>query len=63
MSRFTLGEGKVALRVLARHDHPREEQTYTVTMVQRQGGPHDGYWMCESIICDGLEWDGSIISW
>lgn len=37
VSRFSLGEGKAALRVLARHEAPLEEQTYTITMIQVGG--------------------------
>jgi hypothetical protein len=58
-----LGEGKAALRVLARHDAPLEEATYTITLVQRQGGPYDGYYFTESVICDGISWDNVITSW
>jgi hypothetical protein len=124
IGRFQLGEGKCALRVLARHDAPLEERTFTVTMIQvgggreeavlygsfqpamsgfsaaarlrpqsgrsplrprlpvhaslstppsaphppraqRQGGPYDGYWLTESVICDSVSWDDPsvIISW
>ncbi|GBF90241.1 hypothetical protein Rsub_03374 [Raphidocelis subcapitata] len=65
IGRFQMGEGKCALRVLARHDAPLEERTFTVTMVQRQGGPYDGYWLTDSVICDSVCWDDPsvIISW
>jgi hypothetical protein len=63
IGRFQLGEGKAALRVLARHDAPLEEATYTITLVQRQGGPYDGYFFTESVICDDISWDEVITSW
>jgi len=34
VGRFVMGEGRAALRVLAKHDRPLEEQTYTITMIQ-----------------------------
>lgn len=63
IGRFQLGEAKFALRVLARHDSPREERTYTITLVQRQGGPYDGYFFTESVLCDSMDWDEMITSW
>lgn len=50
-------------QVVARHDSPAEEASYTFTMVQRQGGPYDGYWMTESVVADSVDWAGSIVSW
>jgi hypothetical protein len=30
---------------------------------QRQGGPYDGYWVTESVICDSADWNTIITSW
>lgn len=63
VGRLQLGEGRCALRVLARHDSPVDEQVYTITMVQRQGGPYDGYWVTESVLSDAADWERMITSW
>jgi hypothetical protein len=64
VGRLELGEGRVAVRVVvtstAGAPSP-EEAAYTVTMLQRQGGPYDGYWVTESVLADEAAWD--IVSW
>lgn len=63
VSRLSMGEGRAAVRVRARHRSPLEEGTYTLTLFQRQGGPYDGYWVTESVTCDDADWDTIITSW
>jgi hypothetical protein len=35
---------------------PAEERVYEMTMVQRLGGVHDGYWFTSSLVAEGNDW-------
>lgn len=35
---------------------PSEERVYELTMVQRLGGVHDGYWFTSSLVAEGNDW-------
>ncbi|GAX73268.1 hypothetical protein CEUSTIGMA_g722.t1 [Chlamydomonas eustigma] len=53
-----IDECKWLQRVRVIGSNEREERVFEFTHVQRVGGRYDGYWFCDSVICDNASFEG-----